>query len=116
MESKPPRPKKTKKAKGEVKKLPVTPPQSSKSQIVALVLAAVFLTGMLGVSRFYLGYTGRGLLYLGLCLFSFATFFFTFGLGGIGYLIALTLTIIDAVHIFRGDLKPKGREYTVKLK
>ncbi len=61
-----------------------------KSQIVAFILC--LLLGLIGVHRFYLGYTGMGLLYL-----------FTFGLFGIGWLIDLLLLIIP------GGLTPKGK-------
>jgi hypothetical protein len=61
-----------------------------KSQIVALILC-IFL-GTLGIHRFYLGYTGMGLLYL-----------FTFGLLGIGWLIDTILLIIP------NGLTPKGK-------
>ena len=61
-----------------------------KLQLVALILC-IFL-GLIGVHRFYLGYTGLGILYL-----------FTFGLCGIGWLIDLILLIIP------GGLTPKGK-------
>jgi len=61
-----------------------------KSQIVALILC-IFL-GLLGIHRFYLGYTGLGILYL-----------LTFGLFGIGWLIDLILLIIP------NGLTPKGK-------
>jgi cytoskeletal protein RodZ len=61
-----------------------------KSQIVALILC-IFL-GQIGIHRFYLGYTGLGILYL-----------LTFGLFGIGWLIDLILLIIP------NGLTPKGK-------
>jgi hypothetical protein len=61
-----------------------------KSQIVALILC--ILLGWIGVHRFYLGYTGTGILYL-----------FTLGLFLIGWLIDLILLIIP------NGLTPKGK-------
>jgi hypothetical protein len=61
-----------------------------KSQIVALLLC-IFL-GLLGVHRFYLGYTGMGLLYL-----------FTAGILGIGWIIDIVLLIIP------NGLTPKNK-------
>lgn len=61
-----------------------------KSQLVALLLC-IFLGG-LGIHRFYLGYTGMGLLYL-----------FTAGLAGIGWVIDIILLIIP------NGLTPKGQ-------
>lgn len=70
-----------------------TPPPSSqgtgKNQIVAFILC--LLLGLLGVHRFYLGYTFMGILYI-----------LTAGLGGIGWLIDLILLIIP------NGLTPKG--------
>jgi hypothetical protein len=60
-----------------------------KSQIVALVLC--ILLGWLGVHRFYLGYTGSGILYM-----------LTLGLFLIGWLIDLILLIIP------NGLSPNG--------
>ncbi len=62
---------------------------AGKSQIVAFLLCLFF--GLLGVHRFYLGYSGMGVLYL-----------LTGGLFGIGWLIDLLLLIIP------GGLTPKG--------
>lgn len=62
---------------------------TSKSRLVALLLC-IFLGG-LGIHRFYLGYTGMGLLYL-----------FTGGIFGIGWFIDIILLIIDG-------LTPKGQ-------
>lgn len=61
-----------------------------KSQVVALLLC-IFL-GLLGIHRFYLGYTGMGILYL-----------LTVGLFGIGWIIDLILLIIP------NGLTPKGK-------
>jgi TM2 domain-containing membrane protein YozV len=63
---------------------------SGKLQIVALVLC--ILLGLIGVHRFYLGYTGMGVLYL-----------LTLGLFGIGWLIDTILLIIP------NGLTPKGK-------
>lgn len=61
-----------------------------KSQIVALLLC-IFL-GLIGIHRFYLGYTGMGVLYL-----------LTAGLFGIGWIIDIFLLIIP------NGLTPKGK-------
>ena len=61
-----------------------------KNQIVALILC--ILLGLLGIHRFYLGYTGLGILYL-----------LTLGIFGIGWLIDLILLIIP------NGLTPKGK-------
>ena len=63
---------------------------TGKLQIVAFLLC--FFLGLLGIHRFYLGYTGMGVLYL-----------LTLGLFGIGWLIDLILLIIP------NGLTPKGR-------
>lgn len=65
------------------------------NQVVALILS-IFLGG-LGIDRFYLGYTGIGILKL-----------LTGGVFGILYLI-------DIVRIATGDLKPKGGSYSETL-
>ncbi|MDB5261785.1 MAG: Protein of unknown function, domain containing protein [Adhaeribacter sp.] len=67
-----------------------------KSQIVAAVLA--FIVGVLGIHRFYLGYTGIGIAQL---------------LTGGGCLV---WSLIDLIRIIMGDLKPKdGSDYTTKF-
>lgn len=63
--------------------------KTGKSQIVAFLLC-LFL-GLLGIHRFYLGYTGMGVLYI-----------LTVGIFGIGWLIDLILLIIP------NGLSPKG--------
>lgn len=65
---------------------------TQKSQLVALLLA-IFL-GIIGVHRFYLGYTGIGIAQI-----------FTFGGCGVW-------ALIDLIRIITGDLKPAdGSEY-----
>ncbi|UOG74038.1 TM2 domain-containing protein [Hymenobacter tibetensis] len=66
-----------------------------KSQLTAVLLS--FFLGGLGVDRFYLGYTGLGILKL-------------ITLGGLGI-----WALIDFIRILIGDLKPKGGEYAKKL-
>ncbi len=66
-----------------------------KSQLVALLLA--IFVGILGIHRFYLGYTGIGILML-----------LTGGVCGI-------LALIDLIRIIIGDLKPRYEEYTDTL-
>jgi len=66
-----------------------------KSQLIALLLC-IFL-GLFGIHRFYLGYTGMGILYL-----------LTAGLCGIG-------ALIDIILILTNSLKPKDGEYSEKL-
>lgn len=61
-----------------------------KLQIVALILC--ILLGLIGVHRFYLGYTGLGVLYL-----------LTLGIFGIGWIIDIILLIIP------NGLTPKGK-------
>ncbi|MDR1002110.1 MAG: TM2 domain-containing protein [Oscillospiraceae bacterium] len=62
-----------------------------KSKTVAALLS--FFLGGLGIDRFYLGYTGMGILKL-----------LTFG--GLGF-----ITLIDFIRILVGNLKPKDGEY-----
>jgi TM2 domain-containing membrane protein YozV len=68
---------------------------SGKSQIVAIILC--FFLGALGIHRFYLGYTGIGILEL-----------LTLGFFGI-------LLFIDFIRLLTGGLKPKDGEYGDKL-
>lgn len=68
-------------AKHQLKKGKEATGTGRKSQVVALLLC-IFL-GYLGIHRFYLGYTGMGVLYL-----------FTAGLFGIGWIIDTILLII----------------------
>ncbi|WP_212744898.1 TM2 domain-containing protein [Hymenobacter jeollabukensis] len=76
------------------------PAAEGKSQLTALLLE-LFL-GFLGVHRFYLGYTGRGILYIALLLTSWLI---------IPFFVLAVLTTIDLVMIITGDLKPKNGEY-----
>lgn len=62
-----------------------------KSQIVATLLC--WLVGIIGIHRFYLGYTWQGIVQI-------------LTLGGLGI-----WTLIDLIRIIIGDLKPKGGEY-----
>ena len=66
-----------------------------KSQLIALLLC-IFLGG-LGIHRFYLGYTGIGVIQL-------------LTAGGFGVWF-----IIDLIRIITGDLKPKNGDYDKKL-
>lgn len=103
-------------------------PPRQRSRGVALLLALLF--GGLGLHLFYLGYYGRGTLYLvltlvGVLLFSLAAIALVVAVVGgstsglLGLLVAgalLTgaagvLALIDAVQILTGDLKPKNGEY-----
>ncbi len=65
--------------------------ETNKSQVVAGVLC--FFLGVLGIHRFYLGYTGIGIVQL-------------LTAGGFGI-----WALIDLIMICTGDLKPKGGEY-----
>ncbi len=74
----------------------VSPAASSgKSQLVALIL--VIFVGGIGIHRFYLGYTGIGIIQL-------------LTLGGCGI-----WALIDLIRIATGDLKPKDGEYSETL-
>ena len=66
-----------------------------KSQVTALILVA--LVGVLGIHRFYLGYTWQGVVQL-------------LTAGGCG-----VWALIDLIRIITGDLKPKNGEYSQKL-
>ena len=82
----------------EAKKTTVPAAQAAgegKSQVVALVL--VLLVGILGIHRFYLGYTGIAIAQL-------------LSLGGCGI-----WALADLIRIITGDLKPKDGDYTKTL-
>lgn len=66
-----------------------------KSQVTAAILC--FFFGILGIHRFYLGYTWQGVVQL-------------LTGGGLGI-----WTLIDFIRILTGDLKPKGAEYAKKF-
>jgi len=66
-----------------------------KSQLTAVLLA--FFLGIFGIHRFYLGYTGIGIIQL-------------LTLGGFGI-----WALIDFILILVGDLKPKGGDYEKTL-
>jgi len=80
-----------KKAQKKLKKAMNGNAANDKSQLVALIL--VIFIGVLGIHRFYLGYTGIGIIQL-----------LTFGGCGIW-------ALIDMIRIITGDLKPKNGEY-----
>jgi TM2 domain-containing membrane protein YozV len=71
------------------------PAGAGKSQLVALLLA--LFVGVLGIHRFYLGYTGIGIIQL-------------LTLGGFGI-----WSLIDLILIITGDLKPKNGDYETTL-
>lgn len=66
-----------------------------KSQLVALLL--VIFVGVLGIHRFYLGYTWQGIVQL-------------LTLGGLG-----VWALIDLIRIITGDLQPKDDTYETTL-
>lgn len=76
-------------------KISKTTDSGSKSQLVALIL--VIFVGTLGIHRFYLGYTGIGIIQL-------------LTLGGCGI-----WTLIDLIRIITGDLTPKDGSYDKTL-
>jgi TM2 domain-containing membrane protein YozV len=90
--------------KKEVKRQLAAAPKSTtaegKSQLTALLLN-IFL-GALGIHRFYLGYVGRGILYIALFLTSFLI---------LPAIALFVLEIIDLIRIITGQLKPKNGEY-----
>ncbi|MFT7350538.1 MAG: TM2 domain-containing membrane protein YozV [Flavobacterium sp.] len=67
----------------------------SKSQLVALILC--WAVGIIGIHRFYLGYTWQGIVQI-------------ITLGGLGI-----WTLIDFIRILVGTLKPKDGEYDKTL-
>ncbi|HMP28490.1 MAG TPA: TM2 domain-containing protein [Saprospiraceae bacterium] len=68
---------------------------SEKSQVIALLL--VLFVGVLGIHRFYLGYTWQGVVQL-------------LTAGGCGI-----WALVDLIRIVTGDLKPKNGDYKDKL-
>jgi len=70
-------------------------PGEGKSQLIALILC--IFVGVLGIHRFYLGYTMEGVVQL-------------LTAGGCGI-----WSLIDLVRIITGDLKPKDGDYTETL-
>ena len=70
-------------------------PNGGKSQLTALLIC--IFVGALGIHRFYLGYTGIGIIQL-------------LTLGGCGL-----WALIDLIMIITGDLKPNGGEYDKTL-
>jgi thiol:disulfide interchange protein len=80
------------KLKKENKKSNISNDEGGQSWIVAILLC--FFIGFLGIHRFYLGYTGLGILYL-----------LTGGLCGVGVLIDFILLLV-------GGLKPKNGDYS----
>ena len=75
-------------------KAPISPAAASsgKSQIVAAILC--FLVGIIGIHRFYLGYTWQGIVQI-------------LTLGGFGI-----WALIDLIRIILGDLGPKNGSYS----
>lgn len=90
--------------KRQLAEAPTEQSASGKSQLVALLLL-IFLGG-LGIHRFYLGYIGRGFLYIGLLVTSFLI---------VPAIALLVLLIIDLIKTITGSLKPKGGEYAKTL-
>lgn len=86
--------------KRQLSKAPAGTTAGGKSQLVALLLL-IFLGG-LGIHRFYLGYTGMGILYIALLLTSFLI---------VPAIALFVLLIIDLIRIITGSLKPKNGEY-----
>lgn len=81
--------------KKQLKKEASSPLAEGKSQLIALLLA--ILVGVVGIHRFYLGYTTQGILQL-------------LTAGGCGI-----WALIDIIRIATGDLKPKDGNYTDTL-
>lgn len=79
----------------EVLSSPATVSSGGKSQLAALLIC--FFVGVIGIHRFYLGYTWQGIVQI-------------LTLGGLGI-----WTLIDFIRIITGDLKPKNGDYEKTL-
>ncbi|MES2389210.1 MAG: TM2 domain-containing protein [Bacteroidota bacterium] len=95
-----------------------------KSQFTALALAFPFLAGFFGIHRFYLGYTGNGILRLIIGIIAFAAIIAFVSTGDISAIPTIIVyggfvfiwAFIDFLRIIGGDLKPKnGGDYIYDL-
>jgi TM2 domain-containing membrane protein YozV len=87
------------------------PLERIRNQIIAAVLA--FFLGWLGIHRFYLGYTGAGIVQL--LLFILGIPLMLIFIGYLMILAAWVWVLIDFIRILLGDLKPKGGSYSNKI-
>ncbi len=103
--------------------VPTQETHNNKSQILAFALA--ILLGIYGIHNFYLGYKQKGMTQLIITLVSIAGTTVLLFIPVVGVIAALAgfagLTIvwiwslIDAIRIISGDLKPANGEYTDSL-